>query len=556
MYFTPRKNLKMKESPLDLLFKHEKDTPQRTWFYQPLPAGKSKTWTWKEGADEVRRLAGVIQAYQLPPNSCIALVSKNCAYWIIADLAIMMSGHISVPLYPNVNAETLHYILEHSETKLLLVGKLDSFQAIQSGIPNHIPCIGFPDYCPNGLTNFHTLAQNSDPIRENIRRNPTDIMTIIYTSGTTGKPKGVVHTFHNFTYAINHAISEINIHPQSRFFSYLPLSHIAERMLIEMGSLVSGGQIFFAESLDTFARDLQFASPTVFLGVPRIWTKFQMGILSKIPQKALSILLAIPIVSSLLKNKIKKGLGLHQAEYCCTGAAPTPPALIHWYKKLGIELQEVYGMTENVAYSHFTRQGRITIGSAGQPMPHVQVKFTDNGELCIRHEAIMSGYYKDPQLTDETIIDGWLHTGDCAHQDAQGFLFITGRVKEIFKTEKGKYVSPSPIEMQLAKNANIEQVCVVGDQLPQPIALVVLSADARTSNKNDIIADLQETLEIVNNKLEKHEKLQKMVVVKDEWTVENDLLTPTMKIKRNLLETKYKAHYTKWYNNLESIILE
>jgi long-subunit acyl-CoA synthetase (AMP-forming) len=369
-------------------------------------------------------------------------------------------------------------------------------------------------------------------------------------------PKGVMHKFYNFGWAAEKAMNELGLEPHTqRFFSYLPLCHIAERLLVEMGSIYTGSQVSFAESLDTFAANLAESKPTVFLGVPRIWTKFQQGILGKMPQKKLDLFLKIPILNGIVKKKIQAGLGLQEATNVFTGAAPTPDSLIHWFSKLGINIQEAYAMTENCCYSHVTRNNAIKVGYVGQPLPDCEVKLSDVKEILVKHEALMDGYYKEPEMTAETLVDGWLRTGDEGYIDPQGFLKITGRVKDLFKTSKGKYVAPSPIEMRISENSDIEQVCVVGDGIPQPIALIVTSESAEGKSMNEIEDSVLKTLERVNPELDHHEQVKKAVIVKEPWTIENELLTPTMKIKRNPIEKIYKDRYEEWYNSDEKVIV-
>jgi len=422
-----------------------------------------------------------------------------------------------------------------------------------SGLPSDLDCISFPFYTEN-FPCWDDLVKDISPISENVIRDKEELATIIYTSGTTGNPKGVMHKFFNFSFATINAINALSLKEES-FFSYLPLCHIAERLLVQMGSLYSGGRVYFAESLDTFATNLAEASPTVFLGVPRIWTKFQQGILTKMSQKKLNILINIPFLSSLIKNKIKKGLGLSQARNIFTGAAPTPVALIKWFARLGINIQEAYAMTENTCYSHVSFKNKIKIGSVGQALPLCKVKLSKDKEILIKHDALMDGYYKMEEETKKTIIDGWLHTGDEGEIDSNGFLTITGRVKDLFKTSKGKYIAPSPIEMKVSANKNIEQVCIVGNELAQPIALVVLSEKGKNKNKEDLLFSLNRTLDIVNSKLDSHENINNIVVLKDEWTVDNKLLTPTMKIKRNAIEKLYKKNYLTWYEGDKIILI-
>jgi long-subunit acyl-CoA synthetase (AMP-forming) len=531
-------------SPLEMLYKWEQEKPNEIYLSQPID-GVWHNWTWEEVGKEVRKMAAYLKSLDLPENSKIGLLSKNCAHWIMTDFAIMMAGHTSVPLYPNLSADTLNKILLHSETKVLFVGKLDNFEAMQPGIPADMPCITYPFYSED-YPKWDDLTKDVSPLTDNVIREEMELATIIYTSGTTGDPKGVMHKFYNFSFATVNAVEALSLKEES-FFSYLPLCHIAERLLVMMGSLYTGGKVSFAESLDTFAANLSEASPSVFLGVPRIWTKFQQGILGKLPQKKLNVLLSIPIISTLIKKKIQKGLGLSKARNIFTGAAPTPASTIKWFEKLGIKIQEAYAMTENTCYSHVSFKSKIKIGSVGQALPLCDVKLSDQKEILIKHDALMDGYYKDEEETNKTIIDGWLHTGDEGEIDENGFLTITGRVKDIFKTSKGKYVAPSPIEMKLSANKNLEQICVVGDSIPQPIVLVVLSERGKGKNKEDLIASLTKTMQVINPKLDKHEKLHNIVVIAEDWTIENKLLTPTMKIKRNAIEKIYKSNYTSWY---------
>ncbi|TDH24605.1 hypothetical protein EXU57_14795 [Segetibacter sp. 3557_3] len=532
--------------PLEMLYHWETTTPDKVYLRQPIN-GVWQNWTWKQVGDEVRRMAAALKAMQLPANANVALVSKNCAHWIICDLSIMMAGHVSVPLYPNLNADTLMQTLQHSEAPVLFVGKLDDWTSMKPGVPEGVKCISFPFTGHTEYDRWEDLIKQHQPLKENITRSPEEVSTIVYTSGTTGVPKGVMHQFKNLSFVAHNAIPHLGFNSSDRFFSYLPLSHIAERLLVETISLYVGGQVSFAESLQMFPKNLADSKPTVFLGVHRIWSKFQQGITAKIPEKRLALLLKIPIVSTLVKRKIRKGLGLTEARNILTGAAPTPPALIDWFRNIGIHIQEAYAMTENCCYSHVSVANRIKIGYVGQPLPHCEVKLGNENEILIKHEALMLGYFKEPEVTNESFsTDGYLKTGDEGYIDEDGFLKITGRVKDLFKTIKGKYVAPSPIEMKVASCSDIEQVCVVGSGLPLPIALVTLSESGRHKTNNDLQAGLTQLVAATNTSLNAHEQLDKVVVIRDEWTVENGLLTPTMKIKRNSIEKKYSTLYQSW----------
>ncbi|HEY0111298.1 MAG TPA: AMP-binding protein [Fibrella sp.] len=550
----------------ELFLKWEQVKPQQTYLRQPVGEAYID-YTWAEVGQQARRMATYLNSLGLPPGSNIGLVSKNCAHWIIADLAILLSGHVSVPFYPTLTAEQLQQVLEHSECPVLFVGKLDNepnrWAAMKPGIPDGITLIGFPGYGPASPTDpdlmaWDTIMAQYEPMQEVFHPQPDDIFTIVYTSGTTGKPKGVMIDYRAVAQAMSDT-RELMLHdtPNARFFSYLPLCHIAERNVVEAVCLATGGTIYFVESLDTFAKNLAAARPTHFLAVPRIWTKFQLGILAKIPQKKLDLLLRIPILSGIVKRKIRQGLGLDEAKLILTGAAPMPQSLIRWFRTLGVHIQEAYGMTENLGAVSLMPRHSMRDGTVGKLHPGMEVKIDpQTGEILTRSGWLMRGYYKEPALTDSVLQDGWLATGDVGTLDADGYLTITGRVKEMYKTSKGEYIAPSQIEFGFADNAYIEQICVVGQQLPQPLALMVLSEMGRQADRIMVERSLEDTLTTVNPKLHSYERVRKLVIVRDPWTVDNNLMTPTMKIKRNVIETHYDASLQPWYENDEVIIWE
>jgi long-chain acyl-CoA synthetase len=327
--------------------------------------------------------------------------------------------------------------------------------------------------------------------------------------------------------------------PQDRFFSFLPLSHVAERFLVEFNSLYCGAPVAFVESMETFARDLQHIRPTVFFAVPRLWTRFQQGVLEKLPQAKLNLLLATPLLGRLVARKIRRALGLDNARVMISGAAAIPRGLLDWYQRIGLTLCEGYGMTEHVAYGCFNRPGHVRFGTVGRPMPGLDVRIADSGEILLRSPTLMQGYYLEPEKTAEALVDGWLHTGDKGELDSDGYLRITGRLKDIFKTTKGKYVAPAPIEGEIAKSCHVEQVCVMGSNLDQPLALIELSPAARLLPVAQLSGDLQNSLAHLNSQLQPHERISHFVMVREPWTSANGCMTPTMKIRRNVLEARY-----------------
>jgi long-chain acyl-CoA synthetase len=376
--------------------------------------------------------------------------------------------------------------------------------------------------------------------------------TIIYTSGTTGMPKGAVHGFASFAHTSRALVEVLSSTSEERMLSYLPLAHVAERCLIEGQSIHLGSRLYFAKSLDTFLTDLQRARPTIFFSVPRLWVKFQQGVLKKLPQKKLDRMLSIPILGSIVKKKILKQLGLDSVRIAGTGAAPLPPEVMAWYRRLGLELLEGYGMTEQFAFATTNRTGRSRVGYVGEATPCCEIKLSDTGEILTRGPAHMQGYFKEPDKTAETMTaDGWLKTGDLGSFDEAGRLKIVGRAKEQFKTSKGKYVAPAPIEGKLSAFTRIEAVMVSGAAYAQPFALAMLppgaweelqAPEAREAFTKDLAAHMHQ----VNRELDPHERLDFIAVVPEQWTVEAGFVTPTLKLKRNILETHYAPHFDAW----------
>jgi len=541
-------------SPLEAFLYWETNAPEAPFLNQPID-GKLINYSFKTVGIEARKIASALNSYNLPNRSHVALLSKNCAHWHIADLAIMMAGHISIPIYPTLNSKSINQILVHSETKAIIIGKLDDFESQGSGIPD-IPIISIGLYGNSVGDRWEEFLQNQEPLLEMPTYKSTDLHTIIYTSGTTGDPKGVMHTVGNFMESVKGLITLFNLAENSRLFSYLPIAHVAERLL-ETISFVLGAQVTFPESLDTFASDLEKAQPHAFFAVPRIWSKFQEKILEHLPQKKLSLLLKIPWLNTLVKNKLQQKLGLGSAQFILSGAAPLAPSLVTWFETIGISIQQVYGMTEDCCISHCNSPIANKVGTVGKPLEEVKVKLTLEGEICIMNNSLMLGYYKSPEVTASVFDeDGYLKTGDIGEYDHDGFLTITGRVKDQFKTDKGKYISPAPLELQMSKNTDIEQICIVGTGIPQPIALITLSQLGLVKIKDDLISGLIETVNQLNPSCEKHEKIEKIVIMSEDWNVANGLVTPTLKVKRNSIENIHQQFYKDWFESNDTVIFE
>ena len=532
------------------------------------PFGESwEEYTWGETGQLARRLATGLKSLGLKKGSHIGLISKNCREWIIADLAIIMAGYVSVPFFPNLKSTEIKSLIEFGEVSALFVGKLENWEEMKNGVDKDLPIIAFPHYENNSIVSegfqWDEFISKFEPQRENYHPNLDDVWTIIFTSGTTGNPKGVVLSFKinqstDVMYTKNYNPLCVDFDGNNSFFSYLPLNHIAERIAIEFTAFKNGGVISFTESIETFVKNLSDVQPSVFFGVPRIYTKFQLGILSKFNQKKLDILLAIPLLSNIIKKKLKKALGLYNAKVVVSGAAAMQIAQRNWFRKIGVNITIGYGMTENCAIttqlpgSNFTKPG-----SVGKVQPQVEIKIDDSTEeVLMRGPYMMLGYFNDKIITNNTIKDGWLHTGDKGRIDSDGYLYITGRVKDTFKTSKGEFIDPGKIEAMFGEVDFFDQICVVGLGIPQPIMLVNISEVGKKLEKNDLENKLTEKLNSVNELSFNYKKVAKIIICKDLWTPENEILTPTMKIKRGNVDKLYQDNYLDWYNNSKKIVWE
>jgi long-chain acyl-CoA synthetase len=545
--------------PLACLYRWERERANHVYLSQPMGDGVVQDITWVQAADQVRRIAAWLLAQGWPGGSRVAIVGKNSAHWLLADLAISMAGHVSVPIYPTFNAEALDYILQHSAARAAFIGKMDDTSGLQGCMASNLPLVALP------LAPLLQVLQWNDLLAANAALQgypcpPAEALaTIMYTSGTTGRPKGVMHSFGALAWSVSSATRRVQMHGSDRLISYLPLAHVAERILIEQAGLRYGLRVFFAESLDTFIADIQRARPTVFFSVPRLWVKFQQGVHTKLPERKLQTLLRIPLLGSLLRRKILRGLGLDQCRLAAGGAAPMPAEVLRWYRNLGLDLIEVYGMTEMCGASHSTLPGGQETGTVGLPFDGFECRIDPiNGEIQVRSECLTLGYYLQPELTAELkTADGWMRTGDKGEINASSSLHITGRVKDNFKTSKGKYVAPAPVEDLLGRHPDIEACCVSGANFAQPFALLLLSAEALARGATewqDLHHSLQAHLQSVNAMLDAHEKLDFVAIVAGPWTPENGLVTPTLKVKRPEIEETYGQHYISWHAKHQPVV--
>ena len=545
-------------------YRWEKELADKPFLRQPF----GKLWdsyTWGEVGLMARKLATGLKSLGLKEKSHIGLVSKNCREWIIADLAITIAGYISVPFFPTLKSYEIQNLLNFGDVDALFVGKVENWDEMKQGVPENLPIISFPHYKNHSKVDvgekWFDFINRFDPQSDDFYPKNNDVWTIIFTSGTTGDPKGAVIKYKSLynTKSVHEDYNPLGIDEggNNRFISYLPLNHIFERVCIEWTCLRYGGNLSFVESLESFGQNLSSVSPTAFQGVPRIYSKFQEKILLKIPQIKLTKLLKIPVLSWIIKRKLKKSLGMSKAKVIISGAAALSVELIDWFKTIGIYITNGYGMTENCCVctnlDPYQNHGKSSVGKISSP--DVSLKITSEGEICMKGPFLMDCYYKNKEMTDSTLQNGWLHTGDKGFIDDDGYLFVTGRVKDIFKTSKGKYIEPAAIESKFGNVDEFSQICLVGLNCVQPLMLVVPTELAK-NNKEFTTSKISEILLDVNNDLDNYKKISKIIFVKEDWTPDNEMTTPTLKIKRAKIDEKFSLKYNDWEKSEESVIWE
>jgi len=540
----------------------EKITPNAIFLRQP----KGNTWkelTYAQAGQKARKMTTALHNLGLQKGDHIGIYSKNCYHWILADLAIMMGGFVSVPFYASLPKEQLEEVIQLADLKAIFLGKLDKWGNKSEAIPQDLISIKFPHYVGNAEVTigekWNELIENSEPVQENYSANLDDLWTILFTSGTTGKPKGVMHSYRSPAMIMVNELKTNFIGVKDlkhrNFFSYLPLNHVGERIGVELNSIWLGGKMSFVESIDTFAQNLQDVQPDLFFSVPRIWNKFYLAVSAKIPPKRLKHLLKIPLVGNFLKKKIRTGMGMRDVQIAATGAAITPAFIKAWYQDLGIHLIEAYGMTEVCGSMTNGSDPNTPVDSVGKAIPFGEVKIhPETQEVLMSTPYMMLGYYKNPEKTAEVLIDGWMHSGDRGTMDENGNVRVIGRVKDAFKTSKGSYVTPNPMEEVLMKNDFIEQVCVAGLGIPQPIALLNLSEIGLAAQKEEVNRSIHDSLELVNSTRANFEKISTAIIQSETWSEDNELLTPTMKVKRGKIDEKFSKDFLNWHETDEKII--
>lgn len=547
-------------SLFQLLLKNEKEARDRIYLRQPRD-GVWHTFTWAEVMLQARKVAAFLQQSGLKRGNHVSIISKNCAEWFITDFGIHLAGMVNIPLFANQNEESAHYVLEHGDVKLVFVGKLDDHLRVRQMIPEHYVTASLGYHYDLQVDHQWSDILACEPLMDLTEPGADDLYTIIYSSGTSGTPKGAMYTnesIANYLTLFPKDLLRIQNLEHYKLISYLPLAHVYERSAVQLGSITMHCDVSFVESLDKFAENLREIQPTFFTAVPRIWGVFQQKIEQKLPPAKLNFLLKIPLISSLIKKKIIHGLGLNECANSFSGASHLPISIIDFFEKLGIHIQEGYGQSENMAYATLSLLNEIKRGYVGTPRLDVEIKLGDESELLIKSPCLMSGYYKEKKATQNAFTkEGWLKTGDVAELDVQNRVKILGRLSENFKNQTGEFVAPSPIEKRFTTNGMIEQLCLVGRTLPTNVLLVVLcEAILQDKKREEINHSLQDTLRQINAKLVKHEKISHIIIVKEAWTPENNRLTPTLKVKRKVIEEYYDDLIQNSLNQHQTVIWE
>ncbi len=514
------------------------ECPDKVWL-EDRKGDEFSRWTWQQAHDEIQALGAWLESkFGADGKANIGILSRNRAHWILADMAIAASGNVTIPMFTTLPNETAAYVMEFTDMGLIFVGESDNWANLGEILPAATQLVALPGVelaqehlrWEDLLEEYRGQTTTHTPVAE-------ELISIVFTSGTTGVPKGVMQTHASNVLPIERFLGVFDLGEDPRFMSYLPLSHIAERQLVEGSSLINCAQVNFNENLTTLLRDLAYTQPSFFFGPPRMWEQLQQIIIAQFGSQA-------ELDNALADNREATGqqvrdlLGMDTARYLLTAAAPTPPALIEWFGQLGLTLMEGFGQTEAmglIANNHGARK----IGAIGRVVDGVEVRISEVGEMQVKATGLSIGYYKNPEKTAETFVDGWILTGDKCEIDEDGFIFLTGRVKDYFKTIQGKFVAPPPIEAVFSDNVHTEQQCLLGRGYSKTVMVCVLSAIAQELAQEQVERDLMQVVARLNDEVEKHARVGALIISAEPWSIENAMLTPTMKIRREQVEKAF-----------------
>jgi long-chain acyl-CoA synthetase len=565
-------------------------------------AARWEPTSWADYAAEVRRAGAALTALGVEPGQAVGILGANRPEWVILDVGAMAAGAIPAGIYTTSSPAECAYILNHCEAPVLLVENEAQWAKIAS-VRDELPhlrhvitmrgtavddpmVLGWDDFLARGdkTPAERALDQRLDDLR------PDTVSTYIYTSGTTGRPKAVMLTQDNMAWTARQACELASCTHGDRVVSYLPLSHVAEQMFTIHISAVAGYPVYYAESLDKLNANLVEVRPTIFFGVPRVWEKFHAGVVEKLAEntglkaklieaatalgrrvvprrygQALGV--SIPdgfryvAFEKLVYSKVQDGLGLDAARMCVSGAAPVSQEVLEFFAGFGLPIYEVYGQSEDCGPTTFNHPGRMRFGTVGPAFPGVEVKIADDGEIIVRGRNVFAGYAKDPEATAEALADGWLHTGDLGEFDADGFLSITGRKKDIIITAGGKNVAPKLLEGGIRNHPLVSEAVVIGDRRKFLTALVSLDPEAVAKFRQErgltdlappdqspeIRAEVQHAVDAVNTEMARVEQVKKFTILPRELSIAEGELTPTLKVKRNVVTDHFATEIEAMY---------
>lgn len=558
--------------------------------------------TWTEFGDRTRAFGKGMIVLGLEPGEFVNLIGSNDPLYSISDFGVLLAGGVPVSLYNTLAPEQVEYIVNHSEAKYVICENreyLERFLKIQSEIPNIRKVImwrGADEFSDNDwIISFDDVVEQGKSVDDAVldeRTNaiePEDLVTLIYTSGTTGPPKGVMVTHRNVVWTVDSFLRVMPISAGAKQISYLPMAHIAERMIGHYGPLQIGSVIHFCPDARQIGAYLREVKPNWFFAVPRIWEKLHQGLQNAIEgspddqKQAARDALAVRTemvhleltgeqVPDDLRAKAEEAkpvtdficqlVGLDEVDKAGTGAAPIATDIIEFFWALGVELYEVYGQSEDTGPTSWNRPGMVRIGTVGLSVPGVEVKLAEDGELLVRGGNVTRGYYKEPELTAETFKDGWLYSGDVAEIDELGFIKIVDRKKEILITAGGKNVAPSNVENMIKGHPLVGQACMIADKRAFATALIALDPDDATvwakahdkpgdvatlSQDPDVIADIQRHIDEMNARLHNQEQIKRFTILPMPWGVESGEVTPTLKMKRKVVNEKFAEEIERMY---------
>ncbi len=591
----------MFQSVLHLIFNTIQNYPQKTVFRY----FRNHEWqkiTYAQMGEQIEQLALALMAHGIGKQDRVAILSDNLPEWPITDFAVFGLRGVVVPIYPTLPANQIAYILKDAGVKAIFVENALQYDKIMS-VKEKLPALeSVFSYEPlAGVTCFVDLleegkrlsAQNAKAFTRSMQAiDPEAVCSLVYTSGTTGEPKGVMLCHRGFVNDIVHSESVLGLRSDDVFLSFLPLSHLYERLAGHWCAMYKGATIHYARGIDTVIEDVSFARPTIMVSVPRLYEKIANAMQEKAEQgSALSrnifywaigtgleyheqkrkgdvskwLERRYKLAEKLVFNKVKAKLG-GRFRHPIAGGAPLSVETLKIFEAIGLPIIEGYGMTETHLIITLTPPGQVHYGSCGKPIPKVQVKIAEDGEVLVKGPTVMKGYYNKPEMTREVIDkDGWLHTGDIGYLDEENYLFLTDRKKNIIVTSGGKNVAPAPIEHKLKTSKFIDEVCLVGNHRKFISALIVpsyemlhiwaknqglqIDDDGSLLNHIDVHRLIQSEIDRLQEEFARYEKVKKFILLPEPFSIEKGELTPSLKIKRSTIEKHFKDLIDSLYEN-------